>query len=348
MAPKQEICIEMRCAIITLYKENISLREISRKLKISYNGVYSTVKRFKELGTIHDKKRSGRPKVTTNSDDINIRVISKRNRRLTAPEIRAEVNGSREIPLSVSTVKRRLVAAGLKGRIAARKPLLRPQNRKKRLEWARQHKDWSIEMWKKVLWTDESKFQVFGSNRRVFVRRSDQERMAPQCVVPTVKHGGGSVMVWGSFCYEGVGDLVKIDGILNKEGYKSILMDHALPSGRRLIGDNFWLQQDNDPKHSSKLCREYLKSKEQRKIVQNMIWPAQSPDLNPIELLWDELDRKVRESCPKSKPHLWTLLQTTWESLPCETLNKLIERMPRICEAVIKNKGNYFNEKTLK
>lgn len=99
-------------------------------------------------------------------------------------------------------VKRRLVRAGLKGRIAVQKPLLISQNKKKRLEWARQHENWTTEDWKKVLWSVESKFQVFGSNRRIFVRRSVEEKMLPQCVVPTVKHEDGSVMMWGYFSYD--------------------------------------------------------------------------------------------------------------------------------------------------
>ena len=60
------------------------------------------------------------------------------------------------------------------------------------------HRQWTTENWK-VLWTDESKFEIFGSSRRVFVRRQVGERMVPQCMTPTVKHGGGSVMIWGSF-----------------------------------------------------------------------------------------------------------------------------------------------------
>lgn len=128
--------------------------------------------------------------------------------------------------------------------------MLRTANKKKRLTWARNHEAWTTDDWRNVLWTDESKFELIGSKRRVFVRRSAGEKMLPECVVPTVKHGGGSVMVWGCFSANGVGDLIRIDGILNKERYKNILQHHAIPSGIRLIGQNFILQQDNDPKHS--------------------------------------------------------------------------------------------------
>ena len=78
--------------------------------------------------------------------------------------------------------------------------------------------------------------------------------MIPECLVPTIKHGGGSVMVWGCFSSAGVSDLVKIEGIMKKEQYKTILENNAIPSGLRTIGHGFVFMQDNDPKHTSKLC----------------------------------------------------------------------------------------------
>jgi len=72
--------------------------------------------------------------------------------------------------------------------------------------------------------------------------------------VPTVKYGDGSIMLWGCFSGHGTGDLLKIDGIMKKEDYKKILVRYAIFSGRRVIGHGFVFQQDNDPKHSSRLC----------------------------------------------------------------------------------------------
>lgn len=86
-------------------------------------------------------------------------VISKRNRFLTAPENTQQVNISRNTPVSLTTVKRRLLAAQLRRRIAAKKSLLKQRNKKKRLERAIQHTDWTFEQWHKVLWTDKSEFE---------------------------------------------------------------------------------------------------------------------------------------------------------------------------------------------
>lgn len=347
MGKNKEIPMEKRGAIIALYNEGMSYRIIAKKMKVSLKGVQSTIARFKDTGTFRSRSRTGRPKVTTRQEDQHIVVISKRNRRLTAPEIRADINRTRKNPVSLTTVKRRLRIAGLKGCVAVKKPLLRPINKKKRLKWALQHRNWTVEQWKQVLWTDESKFEIFGSRRRIFVRRNTSEKMTPQCIVPTVKHGGGSIMVWGCFCGYGIGDFIKFDGIMKKENYKNILIRNAIPSGVRLIGRGFILQQDNDPKHSSRLCRKYLENKEADGVIVNMVWPPQSPDLNPIELLWEELDRKIRISCPSSAEELWRQLQNAWSFIERDIINKLVKRMPRLVEAVIKKKGGFFDEKAV-
>lgn len=305
------------------------------------------IRNYARTSNIKPLPRPGRPRITTQADNQRIKLISKRNRRLTAPEIAAEMNRDRERPISVTTVKRRLREANLHGRVAVRKPLLRRGNRQKRLHWARTHRNWTVDDFKNVLWTDESKFEVFGQTRRVFVRRSKGERMLPECIVPTVKQGKSSVLVWGCFSNAGTGDLVQINGIMKKENYLKILQDNAIPSGVRLIGNNFVFMHDNDPKHTAIICKNFLNGKQEDNILKIMDWPPQSPDLNPIELLWDELDRRVRKVCPTSKTNLWNIIQDQWTNMPHMILEKLIERMPRVVKAVLNSKGGFFDEKKI-
>ena len=121
------------------------------------------------------------------------------------------------------------------------------------------------------------------------------------------------------------GTLVVVNGTLKKECYHSILQRHAIPWGRSLIGANLLLQQDNDPKHSSKLCNNYLGKKQSAGILSIMEWPAKSPDLNPFELLWEQLDRMVSKMSPSSQSNLWEVLQitsTNWQ-LECQRSARL-------------------------
>ena len=92
------------------------------------------------------------------------------------------------------------------------------------------HEQWTVDWWKSVLWSDESKFEIFGSNRCVFVRRRVGEWMISAWVVPTVKHGGRGVMVWGCFSGDTVCDLLRIQGTLNQHGHHNIMQHYAIPS----------------------------------------------------------------------------------------------------------------------
>jgi len=347
MGKSKGLSVVERTKITTLYEEMNSVRLISKKLGIPRSTVHDTIARYQETGLNDDRRRIGRPKATSAAERKYVVLMSKRNRRLTAPEIRANLNSSRLKDLSVSTVKRVLRSGNLFGRVAVRKPLLRPSNRLKRLHWGQTHINWTSDDWSSVLWTDESKFQVFGQNRRVYVRRSAEEKMLPVCVVPTVKHGGGSINVWGCFSEAGLGDLVRIDGIMKKEDYRKILQTNAIPSGLRLNGPGFVLMQDNDPKHTSKLCQSFIREKENSGTLKYMVWPSQSPDLNPIELLWDELDREVRKICPTSKESLWNALKASWNAIRPETIQNLLLRMPRLARKVIETRGHFFDENTV-
>ena len=133
---------------------------------------------------------------------------------------------------------------------------------------------------------------IFGSNRRVVVRRSVSERMISSCGShrEAWRRCDGALMVTLSVIY------LEFQGTLNKHGYHSILQQSAIPFGFRLVGLSFVCQQDNDPKHTFRLCKGYLTKKESDGVLHQMTWPLQLPDLHPIEMVWDELDCRVKES----------------------------------------------------
>ena len=117
MARNKDLSSETRQSILVLRNEGYSMREIAKKLKISYNAVYYSLHRTAQTGSNQNRKRSGRPRCTTEQEDKYIRVSSLRNRRLTSPQLAASLNSTRKTPVSTSTVKRRLRDAGLLGRV---------------------------------------------------------------------------------------------------------------------------------------------------------------------------------------------------------------------------------------
>ena len=126
-----------------------------------------------------------------------------------------------------------------------------------------------------------------------------------------------------------------------QQQYRQILIHHAIPSGKKLIGNGFVFAHDNDPKHTAISVRNYLDGKVQKGHIQVIRWPSQSPDLNPIENLWNIVKMKRKEFKATSAVHLFAKIQEIWFDLPTETLNKLVESMPTRIQAVIAVKGGH-------
>lgn len=243
-----------------------------------------------------------------------------------------------EVPIaqiSPRTVRRRLCDVGLNARRPARKPFISKKNKAKRLEFAKAHINWTIEDWKKILWSDESKFEKVNQRAPLYVRRPINMRYDSKYTKATVKYGSGGIMVWGCFSFAGVGPLFHIQGIMDQLQYRDIMQRIMLPHARQNMPRGWTFQQDNDPKHTANTVKNWF----QRNRVRVLEWPAQSPDLNPIENLWDQVDRELAGKKFSSGDELYEALNRAWTNLPNIKLERLVESMPRRCEAVIKSKG---------
>ncbi|XP_049767881.1 uncharacterized protein LOC126101236 [Schistocerca cancellata] len=156
MAPKCQITYESRVMIITLHQEGNSVRQIAKNLMISISGVVKTKHRHRVTGSFGDRPCSGAPRKISERQEKYLVVTSKRNRLKTVREFTAELNATRDTPVSESTMGRHL-ADNFRDYVATRKPLLRPVNKKKRLLWPKTHQHRTTGDWRRVLFTDESK-----------------------------------------------------------------------------------------------------------------------------------------------------------------------------------------------
>lgn len=244
-------------------------------------------------------------------------------------------------PLNSVTVCRKLKAAGLKAAVKLQKPLLSLRHRKARLDFALAHQHWTLEDWKHIVWSDETKVNRLGSDGKHWVWKRPQEGVTDRTVNGTLKFGGGSIMIWGCITWDGPGFATKIDGKMDADLYVEILDDELLQSlayyGKDV--DDVIFQQDNDPKHTSKKAEKWFSDHQ----MQVLRWPAQSPDLNPIEHLWALLKRRLGEyeKPPAGILELWERVQVEWNKLGAEDCQNIIKSMPDRCKAVIRAKGGH-------
>ena len=258
-----------------------------------------------------------------------------KDRKRTARDHQLELTKFCDTRLSLTTARRILRRHGLRGCIATKKPFISAKNRKARLQWAKHHPQWTPQKWSTVLFSDEKKFNRLGSDGRVYVRRRIGEALLPNCLRGTVKGGGGSLMAWACFSACGTGPVHRIHGIMNQHVYRQIMEDVMLPHAEENMPLRWWFQQDNDPKHTARSVGRWFR--EER--VPLLPWPSQSPDLNPIENLWNMVDATVKAASPATVNELEAVLHQAWTSIPRSTCARLVASMPRRCAAVIKSKG---------
>lgn len=332
MVKIRELTPSERVAIYNRREGNEKLVDIAKDYSISPEGVRKIHKRLKERGNAENVKRSGRKRLTTARQDRQILIEVKKDPNIRAKELKENLN----LNISITSIKSRIHESGLKGRVSRKKPYISPQNMKKRLAFAKQYVDQPMDFWKTIIWSDESKFEFVSNKRRKYVWRKDGEAFKHKFLKPSIKHGRGSIMVSGCFSFHGVGRLAFVNGILNGQKYVDLLINNLFMSINDLkMENNYVFQQDNDPKHTSRKAKEFFESQR----IPVLPWLSQSPDINPIEHLWDEIDRLIPKNRRNNKQCFQEAIMDVWENIPKEKLEKLVMSIPNRLKEVIYAKG---------
>lgn len=336
MSPRTTI--EQRELVLTHFKNGKTQRNIAEMVNLSPSTVQYIIQRFVRENRVADKGRNAPNKTFTELEERRIVRKIKVNPKISAPKLTVEVENEMGKKCSVETVRRVLRENNFNGRVARKKPFISQKNQQCRLKFAKDHVTRPKSFWDEVIFADESKFNIFGSDGMGYVWRQPNTELQNKHLKPTVKHGGGSVMVWACMAASGVGNLVFIEGTMDKHMYLQVLKDNLLQSAEKLgLEGKFRFYQDNDPKHTSGIVKTWL------------IWnsphvvdpPAQSPDINVIENLWAILDLEIRKRQISNKNDLKKALLEEWAKIPIETTKKLVSSMETRLKDVIKQKGGH-------
>lgn len=301
--------------------------------------IVSLLQKFQRTGRVDDEPRQPRGRVTTPVQDAQIVADHLQNRFKTATCTARTTNGTHVRTVSRQTVLRWLHDQGIRARRPFRGLILTPRHRLQRERWARRHQRMTRAEWANVLFTDESRFNLYHNDGRMRVYRRRGERLNDECVFQRDQYGGGSVMVWAGVSLHTKTDLVIVQGNLNAARYQQeILIPVAIPH-LRAGGRGMVFMQDGAPAHTARTTQTLL----QQQNVWQLPWPSKSPDLNVIEHLWDELNRRIRmrPAAARNLRELEQALVQEWRNIPQGFIRNYVMSMRQRCVHVVRAMGGH-------
>ncbi|UYV73330.1 hypothetical protein LAZ67_10002755, partial [Cordylochernes scorpioides] len=308
--------------VIGLKRAGWSIRQIAADTHLGASTVHRLWRRWLEQGNVAIYRNVGATRVTSARVDRRILRQAVAAPQATCTAILQHVQDTLDHSISTRTISRRLVANGLHSCRPLRRLPLTPPNRRQRLEWCRARSTWMTE-WHKVVFSDESRFCLSNDSRRVRVWRRRGERSNPAAIVerPTVRQRG--IMVWGAIAYDSRSPLLRIQGTMTAQRYvDDVLRPVTLPYLQGV--PNALYQQDNARPHTARISQQALQD------VQMLPWPPYSPDLSPIEHVWDIIGRRLHAlPQPRSEDELWQMVEREWRAIPQDAIRTLIDSLPR-------------------
>ncbi|GBN27231.1 Transposable element Tcb1 transposase [Araneus ventricosus] len=289
-----------------------------------------------ECGRTH---LTGRPRVTTPNEDRYLAVTAKRSRRRTASDLSRQLSSATGTTVSRQTVYRRLGHIGLYARRPVRCVALTATHCRLRLAWSREHALWTPQQWSCVMFSDESRFSLQSDSRRTFIWRAPDTRYHQENTIERHRYGGAGGLVWGGIILGSRTDLHVQSVTMTGHIYRDVILKQHVRLFRGAMGAEFLFMDDNARPHRANIVDECLQSED----ITRMDWPAYSPDLNPIEHVWDMLGRRIaaRQPPPTCLPELRRALLDEWCNIPQDQIDNLILSMPRRCKACIASSGRY-------
>nr|CAH7729294.1 unnamed protein product [Callosobruchus chinensis] len=266
----------------------------------------------------------GRP---TRREDRYIAQLARRERSATVAVLRSQFHRTFHRVISTRNNPSKSFGVRIEVQKAFKGALLTARHRTARLQWARAHQDWLLPQWRNVLFSDESRFGLVSDDyrERVWRERGGQNRLAT--AIGVAPYRGGTQMFWGGIRFNRRTQLIHIPGTMAGAYYLRNIINAIVQPLRNEIGDQFILMDDNARPHRTKVVQQALENGN----IARLEWPAMSPDMNPIERVWDYVSRAIfnRNNPPKSTQELIVAATEEWDNIPHEVINNLIIGMTR-------------------
>jgi transposase len=333
---------DKRIQIIALYEQNNTMVKICRQTNVALGTVKDIVRKWKQYRTVRDLPRTGRPPKVDDRTRRRLARIMQTGEVKSCTGLAQAATSQEVINISSRTANRELHKAGLKAMHMIKRPMLTRSHKKKRLEFAREHRNWSVDKWKEVIFSDETMIAARPSNLHKLEWTKPTYRLNPMLIIPTVQGDGPTIMTWGCISKYGFHDIILLEGNVDSTGYITVLKDTLIPISQQYFKKcRFIFQQDGASVHTAHGVQEFLKSQN----IPVLEWPPHSPDLNIIEHVWHYLkDILLDFPTSNSREELWTNVEKTlvqmWAPEMTMKISKLYESLPNRMRAVIDAHGS--------
>lgn len=320
-----------------LYTQIVALREdkeishakIAKELHVSKSTVQKYLKLWREGVLVENVKQVGRPRKITGRVKRQIRALLSKNPSYSSKDIVNRLakggDNSNSVNVSSRAIRRSLNEMSYKNDLPKVIPMLTESQKTKRLTWCKKN---SKRRWDKVIFSDETSIELDRCKNRKWHPKGKRPEVG-KTKFPR------KIMFWSAIGIKCKAPLIVLKGSVNTDKYIELLENHFLPWFRENCPATHIFQQDNAPAHKSKHSIAFINNQN----LKLLDWPANSPDLNPIENIWSVLKNAVEKRSPKTFEELERVAVEEWDKIEQQTIRKTIKSMSRRIDQVLERKG---------
>lgn len=312
---------ERNSYIINQRQKNVPVKELADELGITERTIRRICATYRSTRRVGRKVGSGRKKVLNSTLKLKIHRMLASNPSLTCKELASRLGNV----VSDETIRLYLKSQSFSWKHRSRIPNLSEEDKQRRVDFAESNMEIEFDS---IFFTDECTFDLNGATK-VWGKKGKRIPKGTSTYAPKVQ-------VWAAISAQGKAYLEIFYGNMDSGLYMEILEERFEPIALEIMGDYWILQHDGARCHTSRAVTELVEEME----IETLDWPARSPDLSPIENIWNLLKRQVYKRSPRTLFELENFILEEWDRLDDEVVGRLAQSFPRRLESVVEAKGS--------